>query len=201
MRAIKHLSWVALATLAACSDAPVEKDKGKGKAPATKTAGGPVAGPAPSAAPAPVPAKPLAPATPAAKESVLVEARKRVLTKDDFTESDTNRDPFRSFLSSFAVTQVTNQQHPIVLEKFSIDELHLAGIVTGELTPRAMFIDPSGQGVAVVRGDHMSKADALVTRIAPDRVYLRVEELAVGQDKPRITERQIELHAGELSAQ
>ena len=87
-----------------------------------------------------------------------------------------------------------------MVEKFTIDELKLAGIVTGEIQPRAMFIDPSGQGVAVVRGAHISKSDALVTRVAPDRVYLRIEE-DIGQDKPRVTEREIDLHAGELSAQ
>lgn len=155
---------------------------------------------------APPPPKPAAkratPVAAAPKLSPIEEARKRQLTKDDFTESDTNRDPFRSFLSSFAVQQARNVAHPILLEKFAIDELKLAGIITGEIQPRAMFIDPSGQGVTVVRGNHISKADAVVTRVAADRVYLRIEEDATGADgKPRVTERQIELHAGELSQQ
>ena len=30
--------------------------------------------------------------------------------------------------------------------------------------------------MTVVRGDHVSKADALVTRVAPDRVFFQVEE-------------------------
>jgi hypothetical protein len=51
-----------------------------------------------------------------------------------------------------------------------------------------------------VRGSYLSKADALVTRIAPDRVYLRLVEGA-GTDKSHDTEQQIELHAGELSTQ
>jgi type IV pilus assembly protein PilP len=175
--------------LAGCSDAPKEEPSKKPAAPAA---------PKPAAAPTAAPAAPAA--APAARGSVLEEARKRTLTKEDFTESDSNRDPFRSFLSSFAVQVVVNKQHTIILEKFALDELRLAGIVTGELQPRAMFIDPSGQGVTVVRGDHLSKVDALVTRIAADRVYLRIEEDS-GTDKPRVTERQIELHAGELTAQ
>ncbi len=175
-------------SLAGCSDAPKE--------PPPKPAAPKPAAPKPAAPAAPAGAAPAA----AVKGSVLEEARKRTLTKDDFTESDSNRDPFRSFLSSFAVQVVVNKQHKIILEKFALDELRLAGIVTGELQPRAMFIDPSGQGVTVVRGDHVSKADALVTRIAADRVYLRIEE-DTGTDKPRVTERQIELHAGELTAQ
>ena len=175
-------------SLGGCSsDAPKEPAK-------PPAAGTPVAAPAakPPAAPKPAP--------PAPKLSVLEEARRRTLTKDDFTESDTNRDPFRSFLASFATQQKVSITHPIVLEKFAVDELKLAGIITGELPARAMFIDPAGNGVTVRRGDHVSKADALVTRIAPDRVYLRIEE-DTGTDKPRVTERQIELHAGELTAQ
>jgi type IV pilus assembly protein PilP len=175
-------------SLAGCSDAPKPEPAKKPAAPAA-----PKPAPPPSAAPATSTAA-------AAKGSVLEEARKRTLTKDDFTESDSNRDPFRSFLSSFAVQVVVNKQHKIILEKFALDELRLAGVITGEIQPRAMFIDPSGQGVTVVRGDHLSKADALVTRVAADRVYLRIEE-DTGSDKPRVTERQIELHAGELTAQ
>jgi Tfp pilus assembly protein PilP len=158
----------------------------------------PPATPAPAAPkPATATAKPVVPA----KDTPIQEARKRVLVKDDFTESDTNRDPFRSFLASFAVQQARNVAHPILLEKFAIDELKLAGIITGEIQPRAMFIDPSGQGVTVVRGNHISKADAVVTRVAADRVYLRIEEDTGpgGDGKPRVVERQIELHAGELS--
>lgn len=176
----------------ACSDPPKEPPPKEAKKPLPA---GTTVPPAPAA-----PATPAAPAVPGVpvKGTVLEEARKRTLTKDDFTESDSNRDPFRSFLSSFAVQQVTKKEHPIILEKFAIDELRLAGIVTGELQPRAMFIDPTGQGVTVTRGNHISKADALVTRIAADRVYLRIEE-DTGTDKPRVTERQVELHAGELT--
>jgi type IV pilus assembly protein PilP len=136
-----------------------------------------------------------------AKEALLVEARKRQLVKDDFTESDANRDPFRSFLATFAVQVTMNKtQHKIVLDKFSIDELKLIAIITGELPAKAMFVDPSGKGVAVSRGDHVSKADAVITRIAPDRVFFRIEEDA-GTDKPKSSERVIELHAGEAATQ
>ena len=61
-----------------------------------------------------------------------------------------------------------------------------------------MFVDPTSMGVAVRRGEHLSKADALITRIAPDRVFLQIEEEG-GKGKP--TERVVELHAGELSGE
>ena len=164
--------------------------------------------------PAPPPKKPAA-AAPASspvaalqrppdqsKEALLVDVRKRQLTKEDFTESEANRDPFRSFLSTFAVQVAVNrnQRHAIVLEKFALDELKLIAIVSGEGPAKAMFVDPGGKGVAVSRGDHVSKSDALVERIAPDRVYFRVEE-DLGGEKTKATERVIELHAGEAATQ
>ncbi|MEO6953850.1 MAG: pilus assembly protein PilP [Polyangia bacterium] len=170
-----------LALLGACSDPPP-----------------PAAAPAPPAAPKPAAARKVSAVAPV-QESALQEARKRQLTKDDFTESDANRDPFRSFLKSFIVVQPANRAHPILLERYSIEELKLAGIITGELQPRAMFIDPSGQGVTVVRGNHISKVDAIVTRVASDRVYLHIEEAQANGAAPRIIEQQIELHAGELN--
>ena len=154
----------------------------------------------------PKPHKPPPSAAPSASAPVkaegskgdIADARKRALTNDDFAESETNRDPFRSFLPSFAVQVQVNKQHKIILERFGVEELKLAAIVAGESTsPRAMFIDPTGMGVTVVRGDHMSKSDATVTRIAPDRVFLQMEEDSGG--KPKMVERVLELHAGELS--
>ena len=59
-----------------------------------------------------------------------------------------------------------------------------------------MLIDPTGNGVAVGRGDHMSKANAEVTRIAPDRVTIEMKE-ELGQNKSRMVERVLELHANE----
>jgi Tfp pilus assembly protein PilP len=180
----------ALLLVAACSDAE------KGTAPPPPHIGGPGAHPA---APPGSPIAALQPGVEQSKEQLLQEVRKRQLTNDDFKESPTNRDPFRSFLTTFA-TQVVNvkPQHRILLEKFALEELKLIAIVGGNGTqPRAMFVDPTGTGVTVVRGDHVSKADALVTRVAPDRVFFQLEEDLGAGGKPKLTERVVELHAGE----
>jgi Tfp pilus assembly protein PilP len=136
------------------------------------------------------------------KEALLAEVRKRQLTNEDFVESDNNRDPFRSDLATFAAQPaIVTKQHKIVLQKFSLDELKLVAIVFGDgITPRAMFIDPSGMGVNVVRGDHVSKMDANVARIAPDRVFFEWDE-DQGGGKTRKVERVVELHAGEVQSQ
>jgi type IV pilus assembly protein PilP len=161
---------------------------------------------APAVAPKGAPGSPvsaLQPGVEQSKEALLAEARKRQLTSDDFKESPENRDPFRSFLSTFA-TQVVNvkPQHRIVAEKFALEELKLIAIVTGsDMQARAMFTDPTGGGVTLVRGDHVSKADALVERVAPDRVFFQLEEDLGAGGKPKLIERVVELHQGENIAQ
>jgi Tfp pilus assembly protein PilP len=136
------------------------------------------------------------------KESVLAEARKRTLTDVDFKESTANRDPFRSYLTSFATPVVVNKQHKILLEKFALEELKLVAIISGDgMQPRAMFVDPAGMGVSVVRGDHVSKADYSCTRVAPDRVFFQTEDEPGPDGKPKISERVVELHANENVSQ
>jgi Tfp pilus assembly protein PilP len=172
--------------------------------------GGDEAPPPPAKPKAAAPAAPasgavsgLSPSVEQSKEALLAEVRKRQLSNEDFVESESNRDPFHSYLSTFAAQVVINKQHKILMEKFSLDELKLIAIVGGEGSPlKAMFVEPSPPmaGVTVVRGDHVSKADALVTRIAPDRVFVQIEEDA-GNGKVKTTERVLELHAGEGAQQ
>lgn len=190
----RYLLWsmplfvLPLFVLIGCSD-----DKPTGPPPPPMPHAG--MGPPPAAAAA----GPAQPGVDQSKEALLAEVRKRQLTSDDFKESPSNRDPFRSFLTTFA-TQVVNvkPQHRIVLEKFALEELKLIAIVGGNgETPKAMFVDPTGMGVTVVRGDHVSKVDALVTRVAPDRVFFQLEEDLGNGGKPKLSERVVELHAGE----
>jgi Tfp pilus assembly protein PilP len=183
---------IAFLMVAGCGGAAPEKGSGVPPPPI-------VARPPAAAAPPGSPVAAMQPGVEQSKEALLQEVRKRQLTNEDFKESPTNRDPFRSFLTTFA-TQVINvkPQHRILLEKFALEELKLIAIVGGNGTsPKAMFVDPTGTGVAVVRGDHVSKADALVTRVAPDRVFFQMNEDLGGGGKQKVSERVVELHAGE----
>ena len=158
--------------------------------------------PPPPSAAKPAPTQQLAAPPAPGKDELLADVRKRQLTNEDFAESENNRDPFRSFLSTFAVQPpIVSRQHKIVLQKFALDELKLVAIVGGEGMPaKAMFIDPGGLGTLVQRGDHVSKSDALVQRIAPDRVFFTIDEDA-GGGKTRQIEKVVELHAGEILTQ
>lgn len=187
----RALALVLLTVVGAACGGPSDADRA---APPPKPPPKPISPPPPGS-----PLATLQPGVEQSKEALLAEVRKRQLTNDDFKESPTNRDPFRSFLTTFA-TQIINvkPQHRIILEKFALEELKLIAIVGGNGTqPKAMFVDPTGMGVSVVRGDHVSKADALVTRVAPDRVFFQMEEDLGGGGKPKVTERVVELHAGE----
>ncbi|MGZ3405862.1 MAG: hypothetical protein ACXVAN_05415 [Polyangia bacterium] len=187
---MKRLLLGSLLLIAACGDDAKDRAAPPPHAPPPRPAGAASAG-------SPVAA--LQPGVEQSKEQLLQEVRKRQLTNDDFKESPTNRDPFRSFLTTFA-TQVVNvkPQHRILLEKFALEELKLIAIVGGNGSqPKAMFVDPTGTGITVIRGDHVSKADALVSRVAPDRVFFQVEEDLGAGGKPKLTERVVELHAGE----
>jgi type IV pilus assembly protein PilP len=186
---MRRLACALILLAAACGDddrsaPPPKKPPGGG--------GAPKAGPPAQLAPPPAPGR----------DELLAEVRKRQLNNEDFAESENNRDPFRSFLSTFAVQPpIVSRQHKIVLQKFALDELRLVAIVGGEGMPaKAMFIDPGGLGTLVQRGDHVSKSDALVQRIAPDRVFFTIEEDA-GGGKTRQIEKVVELHAGEILTQ
>lgn len=85
------------------------------------------------------------------------------LGENDFVESDRNRDPFRSFVTTFAEQgkRPAQNQRAVLLAQYAIDELKLVGIVTGGDYPRAMLVDPNGKGWVVRRGDFVGRPDVV----------------------------------------
>ena len=82
--------------------------------------------------------------------------------ENDFVESDRNRDPFRTFIATFAPPEskrVAQNQRAVILPQHSIDELRLVAIVTGGEYPRAMVVDPSGKGWVLKRGDYVGRPE------------------------------------------
>ncbi len=84
--------------------------------------------------------------------------------ENDFIESDRNRDPFRSYMSTFAPSEsgrLAQNQRAVVLPEYSIDEMRLVAIVTGGEYPRAMMVDPGGKGWILKRGDFVGRPEVV----------------------------------------
>jgi type IV pilus assembly protein PilP len=83
--------------------------------------------------------------------------------ESDFAETDRSRDPFRSYAKVFVEQSAVKVkvQRDVVLEKYAVDDLKLAGIVSGTADPRAMFIDPTGKGWVVHRGQFIGRAEVV----------------------------------------
>jgi Tfp pilus assembly protein PilP len=139
-------------------------------------------------APAPTPGKPTPPppaaATgPEALAQRLAVLRRKVLREEDFAENDdTNRDPFRSYLDTWVERgpRLVNPTMSAIFGKYSLEELTLIAVISGDANPRAMFRDPTGLGQTVKRGDYLSKSGARVTKILSDRVVLELSEITPG---------------------
>jgi type IV pilus assembly protein PilP len=78
----------------------------------------------------------------------------------DFAETERSRDPFRSYADLFAeqARERVRSQRQVVLDRYSIEELLLIGIVT-RIQPRAMLRDPQGKGHVVAPGQFIGRAE------------------------------------------
>ena len=85
------------------------------------------------------------------------------LQEADFLESERSRDPFRSFAGTFLIEETgqIKSDRPVVLDQYHVEELKLAGIVTRIQPPKAMFVDPTGRGHVVSRGQFIGRAEVV----------------------------------------
>ncbi len=83
------------------------------------------------------------------------------LRDDDFVETDSNRDPFRSFAASFRAQTPDSPQRTVKMPNTAIDEMRLIAVVAGVANPRAMLLDATGVGVVVERGDYVGRPEVV----------------------------------------
>jgi len=85
---------------------------------------------------------------------------KRDFQERDFAESDINRDPFRSFAADLAAQskRTFQVQRKVLVDRYALEELRLAGIVTGSPS-RALLLDPTGLGWVAKVGDFVGKPE------------------------------------------
>jgi type IV pilus assembly protein PilP len=100
------------------------------------------------------------------------------LVEKDFVEANTNRDPFRSFMLMFnrANNSTVVIQRRVLLKRYSLEDLRLMAIISGNTRPIAMFVDPTKKGVTIKRGDYISKSEGRVKQILHDKVIIEIEE-------------------------
>ncbi|NUP06641.1 MAG: pilus assembly protein PilP [Polyangiaceae bacterium] len=81
----------------------------------------------------------------------------------DFLESPANRDPFKSYADLFMVKPVATEvkvQREILIQKHSLEELKIVGIVTGS-AGRVLVQDPEGLGWVLRVGDFVGKSEVV----------------------------------------
>ncbi len=81
----------------------------------------------------------------------------------DFNDSSNLRDPFLSYAREFAeeAKKRVRSQRDVVLDQYGLDELKLAGLVTGIRPARAMLIDPTKKGHVVHEGQFVGRAEVV----------------------------------------
>ena len=119
-------------------------------------------------APAAKPAAPAAAPVPSATPVTSVDEDKPIYSYNPVGK----RDPFEVF----AVTDTIRPDVPLTpLQRFSIDQLRLVGIIWGISNPRAMVEDPRGKGHVLKRGTLVGRNWGKVSRIKQDEVIIAEE--------------------------
>jgi type IV pilus assembly protein PilP len=81
----------------------------------------------------------------------------------DFADAARTRDPFISYASEFAreAKKRVKSQREVLLDQYGLDELKLAGLVTGIRPARAMLIDPKRTGHVVHEGQFIGRSEVV----------------------------------------
>jgi len=108
-----------------------------------------------------------------------------VFEEYEFGESERSRDPFRSYEEQFAVEAKgrVESQREVLLDKYSLDQLRLIGIVQNADPPLAMLVDPTGKGYSIKRGMFVGRAEVVQSpgqRGAAYELNWRVERIRDG---------------------
>jgi len=129
------------------------------------------------------------PARIASRQQIPVRVDSPAHEAEAFAWSDA-RDPFQPPGPSIGLAPVA-PQWVTKARRFSLDELRLVGIVTGDDSPRAMLVDPRGKGWVVGRGDHVGRPEGSaclaawrVDRIRDSDVVLVCEHPAGSEGAP-----------------
>lgn len=170
---------VAIALLGGCDDEPIQVGRGTGG----------------RARPAdPVPASD-------PTEEVDAGPQRPQWRDEDFTEAETNRDPFRNFLVRQRVIEPPPSTREVEMSDVAVEEMRVIAIVTGVADPRAMIVGREGPGRVVRRGNYIGRGEIVqaggieelpitlhwrVDRIRPSEVVLTRDD-PTAPNRPPLT--------------
>lgn len=106
---------------------------------------------------------PKEPAAVPAQQAPTADGAQVLFTDEDFVESEGNRDPFRSYETTFQIKAPAAPQRLVLMPDVGIEQMRLIAIVTGSDKPRAMLVDPGGVGHVAARGDFIGRAEVVQT--------------------------------------
>jgi type IV pilus assembly protein PilP len=97
------------------------------------------------------------------EEKAEVQAPAPVGPPIDFNDTTVMRDPFLSYAREFAqeAKKRVRSQRDVVLDQYGLDELKLAGLITGIRPARAMLIDPTKKGHVIHEGQFVGRAEVV----------------------------------------
>ena len=112
------------------------------------------------------------------------------------------RDPFKSFVTTRTVVTATTDKTPRVktpLQRYSLDQLKVVGIIAGGMMRKALLEDDVGKGYVVSAGDAVGSEGGKITSIQKDRIIIESTYSDVlGNEKVRrITKKLYVLEEGE----
>jgi type IV pilus assembly protein PilP len=105
-------------------------------------------------------------ASSSANKTVAPKIESLSFKDDDFVESERNRDPFRSYASSFGnhgAEAAPTTQRFVIMPDTAVEEMKLIAIISGLTRPKAMLTDQHNVGYVVQRGDYIGRAKVFQT--------------------------------------
>ncbi|MGW8321798.1 MAG: pilus assembly protein PilP, partial [Thermodesulfobacteriota bacterium] len=95
--------------------------------------------------------------------------------EDSVYRPKSERDPFKSFVTTRTAVASHTTKPPRVktpLQRYSLDQLKVVGIIGGEQMRKALLEDDVGKGYVVTTGDAVGSEGGKITSIQQDRIII-----------------------------
>ena len=95
--------------------------------------------------------------------------------EDSVYRPKSERDPFKSFVATRTAATIHTSKAPRVktpLQRYSLDQLKVVGIIAGGIVSKALVEDDAGKGYVVSMGDAVGSEGGKITSIRKDRIII-----------------------------